>query len=246
MIITSIKTRIMLPPQDDLYKLLDDFVNDLKAKEILVVTSKVVSVHQGRCVRINNPNDVEEKLNLVKQEADKYIDLKDTPGRRRSILTIKNNILISQSGIDCSNGNGYYILWPEQVSAVAKEIYDYLKKRFGVEKLGVVITDTRSNPWRLGSLGFSLAHFGFQALNYYHGRKDLFAREFKAQRANVVDSLAAAAVVAMGEGSEQTPLAKISDVDFIEFKEVGESPVASQAEDYYTGLIRNDLWQSDR
>ena len=53
------------------------------------------------------------------------------------MLTIKNNILIPTSGIDESNANGYYILWPEKPFESAKRIYNFIKKEFKLQqKLG--------------------------------------------------------------------------------------------------------------
>ncbi len=44
------------------------------------------------------------------------------------------------------------------------------------------------------------------------GAKDLFGRAFNFEQANLADALAASAVLAMGEGSEQTPLAILRNV----------------------------------
>lgn len=42
-------------------------------------------------------------------------------------------------------------------------------------------------------------------------------------KANVMDALAVAAVLVMGEGDEQTPLAVITDADFVEFEDKNPS-----------------------
>jgi F420-0:gamma-glutamyl ligase len=46
----------------------------------------------------------------------------------------------------------------------------------------------------------------------------LFNYTFTFSQANVADSLASAAVVAMGEGKECTPIAIISDIPFVQFR----------------------------
>src|SRR6266508_2193439 len=69
------------------------------------------------------------------------------------------------------------------------------------------ITDSKTAPLRVGVTGVTLAYSGFQALNDYVGTKDLFGRAWRMIKVNVVDALATAAVLVMGEGSEQTPLA---------------------------------------
>ncbi|MDZ4285873.1 MAG: coenzyme F420-0:L-glutamate ligase, partial [Candidatus Sungbacteria bacterium] len=50
----------------------------------------------------------------------------------------------------------------------------------------------------------------------YRGTPDIFGRKFKFSRTDVADSLATAAVLVMGEGSEQQPLAIIKETP-IEF-----------------------------
>ncbi len=58
------------------------------------------------------------------------------------------------------------------------------------------------------------------------GKPDLFGRPFKMSQANVAAGLAAAAVAAMGEGAEQTPLCVIDDVPFVRFQ--ARNPTAGE------------------
>ncbi len=240
--IQPIKTKLIKPPQDDLFEWLSKIDFDLNNCDIFVITSKIVSIHQGRCVPIKN-GDRQEKNELAIKEADKYIKRKNDQGLARPVLTWKNNILITSSGIDESNGDGYYILWPDNLAEITKEIYLYLQERFELDKFGLIITDTKSNPFRLGATGFSLSHFGFAGLNSYQGEEDLFGREFKSVRVNVVDSLAVAAVLSMGEGNETTPIAKISSIPNINFAEIGDSVAVNLEDDNYADIFRQDLWE---
>ena len=81
----------------------------------------------------------------------------------------------------------------------------------------MVITDSTCHPLRRGTTGISLAHSGFYALKNYVGKPDLFGRPFSVSQANHAEGLAAAAVLAMGEGTEQTPLCIVSDLPFVNF-----------------------------
>jgi F420-0:gamma-glutamyl ligase len=67
-------------------------------------------------------------------------------------------------------------------------------------------------------VGVALGYAGFKAIRNYIGEKDIFGRVLKMSRTDVGDSLAAAAVLCMGEGKEQQPLALITDAP-IEFTE---------------------------
>jgi len=243
--VEAIKTRVLLPPQDDLFEAILASVKQVSDGDIIAVTSKAVSIHEGRCQKIKIPGDKQEKDQLIKQEADRYIDRNAVPNGY-AILTMKHKILIPSAGVDESNANGYFILWPEDPSAFARRLYEFLCEKYQVENIGVIITDSHTTPLRLGVMGISLGHYGFRALKNYVGCKDLFGREFKMERTNVVDALATAAVLVMGEGTEQTPLAQISDVPFVEFVPEGIAPEIDPEYDLYSPLINSDKWETSK
>ena len=211
MIVIPIKTRIVLPPKDDLWAILDESLPKLRERDVVVVTSKIVSIGEGRCVPIST---LEEKKRLIEKEADYLARFKES---RRSMFSVKGHTVVSSAGIDESNGNGYWTLWPKDPFASAKEIWNYLREKHGLGKLGIIITDSVSPPMRLGCIGIAIGFFGLHPLLRYIGKPDLFGRRFRFERANLVDGIAAAAVVAMGEGNEQTPIAVVSGVPALRF-----------------------------
>ena len=211
--IQAIKTRPILPPKDDIFKLIDQSVNQLQERDILFITSKIIAIHQGLCEKIE---DVQNKDDLIKKESDYFIDRSKCPGEY-VVLTIKDGFLIPTSGIDESNSNGYYILFPENSSKIAKEICEYLKQKFKLQNLAVVITDSTSRPLKKGVTGFATGFYGLEPLKSYIGQKDIFGREIKMSQLSIVDSLAAIAVMYMGEGDECTPFLKISNCSQVKF-----------------------------
>ncbi len=246
--VKAIKTRPFLPPKDDLLFLIKESFLNMKLKEnsIVVVTSKIVSIWQGRCIKIEKGVS---KDALVKGEADFFIDRDCVPGKV-VILTIKDNILIPSSGIDESNANGYYILWPDSPFLCAKKIHQFIKKTYALKKVGVIISDSHTTPLRMGIMGFGLAYWGFNPLRDYRGTKDIFGRELEMTQTNLVDSLSAAAVLLMGEGSEQQPIAIIEDVEDIEFNNVDyakENPlIIDKNLDIYAPLVVSAKWESKK
>jgi F420-0:gamma-glutamyl ligase len=164
-------------------------------------------------------------------------------------LTIKENALMPYAGIDESNSNGYYVLWPERPQQTADQIWATLRQRFGLRHAGVVLTDSRPLPLRWGVTGFAVAHSGFRALRDYRGQPDLFGRPLRMTQANLADALAAAAVLAMGEGNESTPLARITGLPAIEFQERAPSPeelanlATRREDDLYAPLLDSVPWQ---
>jgi len=211
--ITPIKTGVFNPPQDDLIRHIRHIRNvNLKLKEgdIIAISSKVVGIWEGRTL----PIDSIEKDELVKREARLWLPRRNVFGRR-VMHTITNGILIASAGIDESNGNGWYILYPDDPDKSAQRILKFFQKEFGLKKLGVILTDSRSTPLRRGVTGFALSYAGFYPLFDYRGKKDIFGRPFHFSQSNIPDALAAIAVLAMGEGNEQTPIVVISGTDYV-------------------------------
>lgn len=198
----AVKTRALIPPKDDLYQVMDESLPELRDGDVVCVTSKVVSIHEGRCVLVG---DVPDKDALIIQEAEHAITREYFSTAQKFLLTIKHNTLIPSSGIDESNANGYYILWPKDPAKSAREICLHLRKKYKSEKIAVIITDSHTTPLRWGVTGIAIGSWGLEPLHDYRGTPDIFGRALEVTRASVIDPLAAAAVMLMGEGAEQQP-----------------------------------------
>jgi len=220
MIVKAIKTRKFIPPKDNLWEFLSQNLKSLEEKSIVVVTSKVVGISEGACIEISKI----KKDKLIISEADKYLEREEAPGGL-VMHTIKNNMLVPSAGVDESNGDGFYILWPKDPFESAKRIWEFLRDKFKVKDIGVIITDSRLTPLRQGVVGYAIGYFGFNPIKDYRGTKDLFGRKFEMETSNIPDSLASAVVLEMGEGRESQPLALITDVPFIEFIETEFKPM---------------------
>jgi F420-0:gamma-glutamyl ligase len=178
----------------------------------VVITSKIVSLCENRVLPIGQYS----KEELVKKEADQYVPFVNKYGFH---FTISKNTLIPAAGIDESNSDDNYVLWPINAQKTANNIRDYLVKKSKHKNIGVVITDSTCMPLRRGTTGIYLAHSGFKALNNYVGKPDLFGRPFTVSQSNVASGLAATAVLCMGEGAEQTPICFIYDAPFVQFQD---------------------------
>lgn len=233
--ITAIKTDKITPGKYKLTDILDKYLPDISENSILAVTSKIVSICEGSVA--NNIN----KHALVKKEAD--LMMVGFNNKYGMDLTIKNNILIPNAGVDESNGNGYFILWPKDPYKTANTVRSYLQKRFKLKNIGVIITDSKTTPLKWGTTGTSIAHYGFSALNNYIGKEDIFGRKLQFTKANIADGLAASAVAVMGEGSEQTPLCLIEDIPFVTFGLKKEELKISLSEDLYAPLLTSVKWK---
>lgn len=241
--ITPVRTHPILAG-NDLYATFDQYLPKPEERSILVVTSKVVSICEGAVVK--NDGTI-HKHELIKREADAYLDipLSQTYG---VTITIKDNKLVANAGIDESNGNGYFILWPRDPFLSTATIWEYLRKKYHLTNFGIIITDSHVIPLQWGTRGRALAWCGIEPLKDYIGTPDIFGKKLRMTKASIVDGLAAAAVAVMGEGNEQTPFALIKDVPFVSFlnypptKEEIEAVTITPSDDIYAPLLTSVQW----
>ncbi len=241
--VTPIKTHKITEKSKNLFAILDKYVPSMKEGSVLAITSKIIAICQGRIIK----DEGQSKDELVEKEADLF--LLASENKYGVSISIKDNLMVASAGIDKSNGNGYFILWPENSQQVANKVREYLSKRFKLKKVGVIITDSKGTPMRWGVVGAGLAHSGFSALNNYIGTPDIFGEILHVTRVNVVDGLSAAAVLEMGEGKEQTPLAIIEDLPYVQFQD--RNPTADELknisisldEDIYGPILKRAPWK---
>jgi coenzyme F420-0:L-glutamate ligase len=199
--ITPIKTRVFRE-NEDLTAFILKYVKSLEENSVLVVTSKIVALSEGRTVIYESEL---QKTNLIKKESDFALKTKYT------WLTIKDGMILASAGIDESNANGKLILLPKDSFKSTEVLRKKLKNKFKIKNLGVLITDSRLMPLRAGVVGVALGYSGFKGIKNYIGKKDIFGRKLEMSKTDIADSLATAAVLCMGEGKEQQPLALITN-----------------------------------
>lgn len=240
--IAPIRTQPIISP-GNICTVLDDTLPKLEENSLVVITSKIVSILEGRTLEKTH-----DKKTLIKQEADYYIE-EALWEKYHLLITRKENILIANSGVDESNANGRFILWPSKPFVTAETIWTHLRKKHALKNLGVIITDSRLTPLRWGTLGVGLAWCGFLPLNDYRGTPDIFGEPLKVTQSGILDGLAAAAVLTMGEGKEQTPLCVISEVPFVQFLDHAPTEEEKQKlridveDDIYSPLLVSDKWK---
>lgn len=240
--VTAIQTE-KITHIDDLSSFIELHVPQLEEKSIVVVTSKIISILEG-----NVRDKSVLKQSLIKQESEYYIE-ESLWEKYHLYITRKRDILIANAGIDESNSNGKYILWPKDPFQSAITIWNALRTRRKISDLGVIVTDSRLTPLRWGTLGLGIAWCGFEPLNDYRGTPDIFGEPLKVTQSSILDGLAASAVLCMGEGKEQTPLCTITNIPFVHF--VDHSPSADEInrlsiaieEDIYAPILVSEKWK---
>lgn len=245
MIALPIKTPRVEAGKQTLIQILDEVLTGFEDGSILAITSKVVALCENRVAKVGEA----DKDDLIKQESSYFLPRKGHPFGFS--FTITDNTLIPAAGIDESNTGGYYVLWPKDAQDTANEVRKYLVKRFKIKNAGVVITDSSvAVPLRWGTLGIALSYSGFQPTKDYRGQPDLFGRPFQVSQSAIAGALATTAVLVMGEGSEQTPLAVISNIPFVDFQDHDPTPeelknfsIGNKDEDLFAPFLNNMPWQ---
>ncbi len=244
--IKTIKTHKITREDKSIFEILGKYLPGFEDNSILCVTSKIVSITEGRIAPIQSSN----KDELVEKESEYFLPKEENIYGFH--LTITQNLLIPAAGIDESNGNGYYILWPKNPQESANKIREYLVDKFKVKHIGVIITDSKTTPLRWGTTGVGIAYSGFAPLNNYIGKPDLFGREMRVTQSNIMDGLSAGAVAVMGEGQEQTPLAIVTQIPNVQFQD--RNPTQEEIEqlkidldtDVYSSILKRAPWKKGK
>jgi len=243
--VTPVKTH-KITPGDNLLQILDTYIRPLGENTVVAIASKIIAICEGRIEKIG---EVDKDV-LIEKEADFFLPRREN--KYEVSLTITQNNLVATAGIDESNGDGYYILWPKNLQESANKIREHLTKKHSIKNIGVVITDSRTTPLRWGVTGLAIAYSGINPLHSYVGQKDIFGRKMEFTEESIVDGLAAAATVTMGEGAEQTPLAIVEDIPFVQFlarnptkEELAMLKIAPE-DDLYAPLLTSVNWQKGK
>lgn len=208
---------------DDLNQVIASAIPTLPERSILVIASKIVSTCEN-CFVPKVTGTREEKHELVKTEAEWYLD--PTASKYDVMLTIKRNWMFANAGIDESNADNQYLLWPRDPQASLVKVWQFLREHYGLTEVGVTMSDSCSMPLNWGVHGQAIAYCGFNPLKSYIGKPDLYGRLMKMEQVNIMQGVTAAAVLEMGEGNESTPLGIVTEIKDIEFQD--HAPTAEE------------------
>ena len=191
----------------------------LENGDVIVISSKYIASSQGRILDIDkvtiseNANHVSKKykmdpkfVEIVLRESDKIFG-----GISVFIITSSDNILAPNAGIDKSNSNGTrLILYPENPYQIAEILKRKIFFDYSVH-VGIIITDSRLMPARVGTVGVAIACSGLEPVKDLRGQHDLDGNPLKVTFQATADNLASIANHKMGEGSESQPIAIVRD-----------------------------------
>lgn len=206
--VVGIKSPIIKEKDDILEILLNSLRKQkvtLNENNIIALSSKVLAITQGKVVDIESSDYKKGDLkDLIEKEGKKLFNSK------HCWLTFKEGHLIPNSGIDLSNVPlGKAVLWPDNPFKAAENLQKKLKSTFKLKNLGVLITDSACTPLRNGVTGRAIGYYGFEGVEDYRGKEDIYGRPIQLTEKAVADSLSTTAGLIMGETNEQIPFVVI-------------------------------------
>ncbi len=256
MLVVPIKTRI-ITREDDILDVLIEGLSEigytLEDGDILGIAETPLGTTEGQYVLLSEIHPSKEAIKLATQHsmlpevAQLVLDEADEilGGIPHVLLTIKNNTLMANAGVDKSNiPQGYASLLPKNPKASANRIRNQAKEKLGVN-IGVLIIDSRTQPLRLGNIGMALGVAGFIPVADDRGRIDLFGNILRITRRAIADNLSSACTAVMGESDESVPAALIRDAPVQMSNESYDSSAMwiSPKECMYMAIF--DQWRKD-
>jgi len=238
--IKGLKSDIIKPKEDILEVLLNVLKRDkiaLKNKDIIVISSKVLAVSEGRIAKVESENFKKGDLKeLILKEGKKLFP------SDYCWLTFKNGHLTPNAGIDRSNiMKGYVVLWPKNPYKSAEIIQKALKKKYKLKSLGIIIADSACEPLRLGVHGISIGHYGFEGIEDCRNKKDIYGKKFQFTQRAISDSLATAALLEMGETNEKRPFALIREAKIKFINKAEKRKNIPLKEDLFYGIYNDEF-----
>lgn len=178
---------------------------DLKDGDILVIASKVVSKAEGRLCSVADRAEFED---LVKDSSAHLVAERTyASGTTVQVVRTHSGTVQAAAGLDQSNSRGAVVLHPHDSDRSADGLRALVEQAFSV-RIGVVISDTTSRPWRVGVGDFALGLSGFSGLDDQRGKPDDDGRVQSVTVRAVADEIAAAADLVKGS-SRGLPMALV-------------------------------------
>ena len=204
-------------PGDDLTELIVRAAGqDLRARDVLVVTHKIVSKAEGRLVdlRTVEPSALAKGFAARFERDPRQVEVILRESRR--IVRMDRGLIISEThrgfvcanaGVDVSNvpGDDVVCLLPVDPDASAAKLRAALATRTGSD-LAVIVSDSFGRTWREGITNVAIGVAGMDPLADYRGETDPHGFPLAASVLAIADELAAAAELVMGK-TEGIPVA---------------------------------------
>jgi coenzyme F420-0:L-glutamate ligase/coenzyme F420-1:gamma-L-glutamate ligase len=237
-------------PGDDLATLLIEALAsngvEPRSRDIVVVTSKIVSKAEGRFADLATlePSELARELAQITKKDARLVEviLREAVEVIRAkpnvlIVATRHGLILANAGVDQSNLDAAdhgrrVLLLPSEPDASAAQLKERLDAHFHAD-IGVIVSDSVGRPWRLGTVGIAIGAAGVPSLWDRRGEKDLSGRPLEVTEVAFADAVAAVAVLAMGEAAEGRPAALVRGLDWSAQVRPAAALVRPKAEDLF-------------
>jgi len=198
----------IIKPGDDIAALIESLFN-IQDGDALCLASTVVAKSEGRLRTLESYRPSERAERIARQVGKDSRFVQAVLDESADVLLEEPFLLTKtrfghigvNAGIDQSNvGGGRILLLPEDPSRSAEKLRRSLNK-----DCAVIITDTCGRPFRCGVTGVAIGWAGISALQDWRGKRDLHGKVLEITLEAVVDEIASAANLLMGEAGDGTP-----------------------------------------
>ncbi|RJG03080.1 coenzyme F420-0:L-glutamate ligase [Noviherbaspirillum sedimenti] len=187
--------------------------------DVLIVAQKIVSKVEGRYVYLNDVMPSAHAIELAPkvQKDPRLVEVilresNEVLRYRPGVLIVEHKLGIvnANAGVDQSNiasGDSHprVLLLPVDPDASARGLREAVGQRSGAV-VAVIINDSAGRAWRNGIIGYTIGCAGIEPIRNMVGQPDLFGRELQITEIAIVDELAAAGSLLMGQAAEGAPV----------------------------------------
>lgn len=192
--------------------------------DILVVTQKIVSKVEGRVYKLSaiQPSIFARRLarKLDKDPAIVELVLRESRAivrmsGRHLITETRHGFICANSGVDVSNvsGGDTAALLPVNPDRSARNLREEIRRLAG-KNVAVIISDTFGRPFRIGHTDVAIGSAGIAPVLDLRGEQDLFGYVMRVKETAIIDELASAAELAIGNSSEAIPVAIVRGLKY--------------------------------
>ena len=165
--------------------------------DVLAVSSKVVSKALG----LTAPSESWEATVLA--ESAGVVAERAAAAHVARVVRAVSGPVLAAAGVDASNTgeHGLLLRLPHDPDEVCRELHGRLAAATGVQRFGLVLTDTAGRAWRVGQTDFALGAHGVCVVDDLRGGTDMDGRPLEVTVRAVADELAAAADLVKAKAS---------------------------------------------
>lgn len=233
--VIGIKGIPLINARDDLGKIICDAVEkqgiSLLDGDVFVVTQKIVSKAEGRVFKLEKVRSSllskkiakrvhkePELVELILRDAKSIIRLHGG----HIITETRHGWICANSGVDVSNvsGGDSAALLPVNPDRSARQIRTRIEELSG-KKVAVIVSDTFGRPFRIGHTDVAIGSSGIDPILNLRDTKDLFGYILRVKQTAIIDELASAAELVIGNATEKIPVAIIRGYTYPESESLG-------------------------